>query len=597
MKGSARRLAIAVLGVTGTLAALPVPSAHASVPCTYGLCVITTSDSGVGSLRQAILDANNLADTDTIVFHFTGSGVHVITPTSDLPVIKYPVVIDGYTDAGAVPATATTPATLTVTINGTNMATGLTLQASDSVITGLVVNRAAGTSGRCGGVGICVLGDRDTVRGNYVGIGHASKVAEPNLTDGIKVTGADDVIGGTGLADRNVISANTTNGIELTATAARCVIEGNLIGTDDSATTGMGNATGVLVRGSGAQLGGTDPAARNVVSGNTVDGVRVAAGTRTTIAGNLIGVTGDGLGELGNTRYGVWLNGASDTQLGVNGAGNTIAGNHDDGIHVTDGDVARGNVIAANLVGLTAVNTPGGVGGMPNRGDGISVETHGLLIGGDLPGDGNLIGTNGQNGILLAPQSTQTVVHGNVIGADSTGAGGLGNGWDGIQILDSTANEIGSADPAVPPNVITSNRRGVYVTGPLSADNPILGNSIHDNAGLGIELNPNLMTSPVATTVTATGGTTSITWHVVVAANTRYRLEWFASTACDGSGSGEGTTFLDFREFTTKNLTDVFIPTTVTEPSGTVITATLTVMLSPTTYGSTSEFSPCVTVP
>lgn len=538
MKGSARRLAIAVLGVTGTLAALPVPSAHASVPCTYGLCVITTSDSGVGSLRQAILDANNLADTDTIVFHFTGSGVHVITPTSDLPVIKYPVVIDGYTDAGAVPATATTPATLTVTINGTNMATGLTLQASDSVITGLVVNRAAGTSGRCGGVGICVLGDRDTVRGNYVGIGHASKVAEPNLTDGIKVTGADDVIGGTGLADRNVISANTTNGIELTATAARCVIEGNLIG-----------------------------------------------------------VTGDGLGELGNTRYGVWLNGASDTQLGVNGAGNTIAGNHDDGIHVTDGDVARGNVIAANLVGLTAVNTPGGVGGMPNRGDGISVETHGLLIGGDLPGDGNLIGTNGQNGILLAPQSTQTVVHGNVIGADSTGAGGLGNGWDGIQILDSTANEIGSADPAVPPNVITSNRRGVYVTGPLSADNPILGNSIHDNAGLGIELNPNLMTSPVATTVTATGGTTSITWHVVVAANTRYRLEWFASTACDGSGSGEGTTFLDFREFTTKNLTDVFIPTTVTEPSGTVITATLTVMLSPTTYGSTSEFSPCVTVP
>lgn len=181
--------------------------------------------------------------------------------------------------------------------------------------------------------------------------------------------------------------------------------------------------------------------------------------------------------------------------------------------------------------------------------------------------------------------------------AQSTGAGGLGNGWDGIQILDSTANEIGSADPAVPPNVITSNRRGVYVTGPLSADNPILGNSIHDNAGLGIELNPNLVTSPVATTVTATGGTTSITWHVVVAANTRYRLEWFASTACDGSGSGEGTTFLDFREFTTKNLTDVFIPTTVTEPSGTVITATLTVMLSPTTYGSTSEFSPCVTVP
>jgi len=62
--------------------------------------VINTGDSGAGSFRQAITDANNNAGLDTIAFNIPGSGVHTITPTTDLPTIADPVIIDGYTNRG-----------------------------------------------------------------------------------------------------------------------------------------------------------------------------------------------------------------------------------------------------------------------------------------------------------------------------------------------------------------------------------------------------------------------------------------------------------------------------------------------------------------
>ena len=57
--------------------------------------VINTSNSGAGSLQQAILDANARPGPDTIVFNIPGSGVHTIALTSSLATITDPVVIDG----------------------------------------------------------------------------------------------------------------------------------------------------------------------------------------------------------------------------------------------------------------------------------------------------------------------------------------------------------------------------------------------------------------------------------------------------------------------------------------------------------------------
>src|SRR5438105_14195651 len=50
--------------------------------------VTKATDSGSGTLRQAILDANTNADLDTITFSLTGgSAVKTITLTSPLPKI------------------------------------------------------------------------------------------------------------------------------------------------------------------------------------------------------------------------------------------------------------------------------------------------------------------------------------------------------------------------------------------------------------------------------------------------------------------------------------------------------------------------------
>ena len=66
------------------------------------LIVTNTSASGPGSLQQAILDANATNGLDTIIFQIPGTGVHTITPTSALPAITDPVVIDGTTQPGYV---------------------------------------------------------------------------------------------------------------------------------------------------------------------------------------------------------------------------------------------------------------------------------------------------------------------------------------------------------------------------------------------------------------------------------------------------------------------------------------------------------------
>src|SRR3954470_23547699 len=68
--------------------------------------VSNTLDTGPGSLRQAILDANSHAGSDTIAFNIPGTGVRTITPATELPAITSPVTIDGYTQPGASANTA-----------------------------------------------------------------------------------------------------------------------------------------------------------------------------------------------------------------------------------------------------------------------------------------------------------------------------------------------------------------------------------------------------------------------------------------------------------------------------------------------------------
>ena len=63
--------------------------------------VTSTADSGAGTLRQAILDANANPGADTIAFNIVGSGVHTIAPASACRRSRDPVTIDGYTQPGS----------------------------------------------------------------------------------------------------------------------------------------------------------------------------------------------------------------------------------------------------------------------------------------------------------------------------------------------------------------------------------------------------------------------------------------------------------------------------------------------------------------
>ena len=90
--------------------------------------VTNTNDSGPGSLRQAILDANGAVGADTIAFNIVGSGVQTIAPASALPQVTDGITIDGYTQPGASAntngPTQGTNAVILIEIDGTNTATG-----------------------------------------------------------------------------------------------------------------------------------------------------------------------------------------------------------------------------------------------------------------------------------------------------------------------------------------------------------------------------------------------------------------------------------------------------------------------------------------
>src|SRR5437762_2210933 len=68
-----------------------------TLPSTF--TVLNLADSGAGSLRQAVLDANANPGADVIAFA-VGGGVQTIAPTSALPLVTDPVTLDGWTQPG-----------------------------------------------------------------------------------------------------------------------------------------------------------------------------------------------------------------------------------------------------------------------------------------------------------------------------------------------------------------------------------------------------------------------------------------------------------------------------------------------------------------
>src|SRR3954470_24189226 len=167
--------------------------------------VTNANDSGTGSLRQAIKDANAHLGADQISFNIGGGGLRTISPTSALPTITDPVTIDASTQPGF----AGRPL---IEIRGdragTSSVNGLRVDAGSSTIKGLIINRFSG-------YGIFLYGKgSNAIRGNWIGLDNTGTLDAGNLQYGMFVGSAASTIGGTSSSYRNVISGNNTAGVK-----------------------------------------------------------------------------------------------------------------------------------------------------------------------------------------------------------------------------------------------------------------------------------------------------------------------------------------------------------------------------------------------
>jgi hypothetical protein len=359
--------------------------------------VTSTSNAGVGTLRQAILDANTSPGPDTIAFAIPGGGVHTITPTSALPPVIDAVVIDGYTQPGASPDTAPAgnDAVLVIELSGdaAGAADGLSIVGGNSTIQGLVVNRW-----ELNGIRLATNGN-NLVTGNFIGTDPTGTQERGNQFSGVTVVFASSM--NNVIAD-NVISGNGT-GVSTAGPGDQATqIVRNLIGTDGAGTGAVPNANGVVISAGNNVIGGAALSDGNVISGNSGAGVVIdstnAAGCR--VFGNRIGTDVTGLSPLPNEHTGVAVSNTLDVRIGGAsiGNGNVISGNGDLGIAIsTSSDiVVENNLIGTDATGIAPLGN--GVSGAPFGGVYLSDSTD-CRIGGPLAG--NTIAFNDGNGVTI----------------------------------------------------------------------------------------------------------------------------------------------------------------------------------------------------
>jgi parallel beta-helix repeat protein len=476
------------------------------IPLTDAGHLYYQNDSIPGSLSTIAVTTR--ADLDITDFDPDYPGTRFswyrISPAAALDPITGSVLLDGYTQPGASPNTLAVgnDALLRIELNGILTAAGvngLRVNAINSTIQGLVVN---------------------------------------NFTDyGIRIG------------------------------AAGATIQGNFVGTNVPGTFALGNnrgsvaadGGGVALFAGGATIGGTAPAARNVVSGNAAGcarGIELWESSGNTIRGNYVGTNAAGTAAVANGCGGIVLDGtpgvgSDNNTIGGSaaGAGNLISGNVVEGIFVQIG--SNNNTIQGNTIGRNATNTAA----IPNGAQGIKLFAPANRVGGVAPGEGNVISGNVAEGVRIE-------------GATSTGNSIL--------------------------------RNTIYGNGaPLALGIDLLGNGVTANDVNDPDTGPNdLLNFPFVTAALESAGVLTAYFKLDVPAGS-YRIELFKNpSGADPSGNGEGESFASAVNVThpgggSQNFNHNFAGVV-----GDVITATTTFCTDGaacTTFGSTSEFSNAIT--
>jgi len=378
--------------------------------------------------------------------------------------------------------------------------------------------RVTGTFNRLGGsasptqrntirnnqVGVNITGesaDNNFLLNNYIGTDPSGTTANGNADAGVSITaGADNNSVGVAQPEMpNIISGNSTDGVLITGVGTT----GNFLGNNHvglGATGGalpnhlgvtiIGGATGNIV----GQRFAPGTGQRNVISGNTSLGVFLhGAGTSGNIVrGNYIGLDVAGTTAIGN-ESGVFIsNSASDNVIGgtlVNER-NFISGNQR-GVNIHDSDTT-GNFVRGNHIGLGATGLDvGNVGAGGSTGYGVLVdEASGNVIGGSLPGQGNVVSGNEFGISFFAGEDN--IVQGNLVGTNAAGTAAIPNDFNGVTLRVGATNNLVGGDTPAERNVISGNGvNGVDFIEAATAINVISGNYIGTNAA-GTAAIPNL---------------------------------------------------------------------------------------------------------
>ena len=322
---------------------------------------------------------------------------------------------------------------------------------------------------------------------NAIGTNASGNAAIANDT-GVEIAdgATGTTIGGTTVADRNIISANRFDGVDIIGGGtAGNIVEGDYIGVDaDGMNADPNQRDGVDVNGaSGTIIGGPDASAGNIISGNVNGGVQLENNaSNNLLEGNYIGVAADGATPFfDGTPTAPSLIGFDVSIVSSNN--NTLIGNVMSGTSTNleiSGAGSFQNKIENNFIG---VNSTGSLNEVQSNNDIILRGTSDNIIGGVLPGQGNVIGGASTGIRFWGDGGTGNLVEGNSIGVYVDGAGHQNRvaNFTGIVIINDTGDTIGglTTTPGTGAgNIIAGNVNGIAIAGTTGSGDVIEGNLI-----------------------------------------------------------------------------------------------------------------------
>jgi CSLREA domain-containing protein len=344
----------------------------------------------------------------------------------------------------------------------------------------------------------------------------------------------------------------------------------------------------------------------------------VIQSSNNTVVGCHLGTNTAGMGAVANA-VGIIIEAGSANHIGGTGTSppdrNIVSGNSEEGVRITSSS-ASGNFVQGNYIGLAIDGTT--VLANNGKGVGIQLQSTNNTVGGATAGQGNVISGN-VNGVYVADAGTTgNVIQGNLIGTDATGTLARGNTSRGIvfDVAGAAAGTVGGS-AATAGNIVAHNTAAGVWLGGATVGVVILGNSIFDNGRptgepLGIDLagdgypqandtgdadsgSNNLQNHPVVSAAMTNGTKATIAGSLNSQANRWYRVEFFANTAADPYGFGEGETYLGYKNVNTDGSGNAVFGATLTTTLavGKYVAATATDCTDGApcgTFGSTSEF-------